>query len=61
MSDIAKECGMALSLFFCYSKRWCYKNQSPYVCRVEWGILGAREAAERGDIIISLDIEVFNA
>lgn len=36
-------------------------NQSPYVCRVEWGRRGAREAAERGDIIIVVDALSFSS
>ncbi|MFO1446144.1 2-phosphosulfolactate phosphatase [Bacillus sp. Bva_UNVM-123] len=36
-------------------------NQSPYVCRVEWGKRGAREAAERGDIIIIVDVLSFSS
>ncbi|ETI70798.1 2-phosphosulfolactate phosphatase [Neobacillus vireti] len=36
-------------------------DQSPYVCRVEWGIRGAREAAERGDIIIIVDVLSFSS
>lgn len=36
-------------------------NQSPYACRVEWGIRGAREAAERGDIIIIVDVLSFSS
>ncbi len=35
-------------------------DQSPYVCRVEWGKRGAREAAERGDIIIIVDVLSFS-
>jgi 2-phosphosulfolactate phosphatase len=36
-------------------------NQSPYVCRVEWGRRGAREAAERGDIVIIVDVLSFSS
>lgn len=36
-------------------------NQSPFVCRVEWGRRGAREAAERGDIIIIVDVLSFSS
>jgi 2-phosphosulfolactate phosphatase len=36
-------------------------SQSPYVCRVEWGRRGAREAAERGDIIIIVDVLSFSS
>ena len=36
-------------------------NQSPYVCRVEWGRRGAREAAERGDIIVIVDVLSFSS
>jgi 2-phosphosulfolactate phosphatase len=36
-------------------------SQSPYICRVEWGKRGAREAAERGDIIIIVDVLSFSS
>ncbi|WHZ04063.1 2-phosphosulfolactate phosphatase [Neobacillus sp. YX16] len=36
-------------------------DQSPYTCRVEWGRRGAREAAERGDIIIIVDVLSFSS
>ncbi|MEH7495624.1 2-phosphosulfolactate phosphatase [Neobacillus niacini] len=36
-------------------------SQSPYACRMEWGRRGAREAAERGDIIIIVDILSFSS
>lgn len=36
-------------------------NQSPYVCRVEWGKRGAREAAEREDIVILVDVLSFSS
>jgi 2-phosphosulfolactate phosphatase len=36
-------------------------DQSPYKCRVEWGRRGAREAAERGDIIIIVDVLSFSS
>ncbi|MBS4175635.1 2-phosphosulfolactate phosphatase [Bacillus sp. FJAT-49736] len=36
-------------------------DQSPYPCRIEWGARGAREAAERGDIIIVVDILSFSS
>lgn len=36
-------------------------NQEPFACRVEWGIRGAREAAERGDIIIIVDVLSFSS
>ncbi|WML56164.1 2-phosphosulfolactate phosphatase [Neobacillus sp. PS2-9] len=36
-------------------------DQSPYECRVEWGRRGAREAAERGDIIIIVDVLSFSS
>jgi 2-phosphosulfolactate phosphatase len=39
----------------------CMFNQSPYVCRVEWGKRGAREAAERGDITIVVDVLSFSS
>lgn len=36
-------------------------DQSPYECRVEWGQRGAREAAERGDITIIVDVLSFSS
>ncbi|TVY09126.1 2-phosphosulfolactate phosphatase [Paenibacillus cremeus] len=36
-------------------------NQSPYNCRMEWGSRGAREAAERGDITIIVDVLSFSS
>lgn len=36
-------------------------DQSPYACRVEWGQRGAREAAERGDITIIVDVLSFSS
>lgn len=36
-------------------------DQSPYQCRVEWGLRGAREAAERGDITIIVDVLSFSS
>jgi 2-phosphosulfolactate phosphatase len=36
-------------------------DQSPYQCRVEWGLRGAREAAERGDILIVVDVLSFSS
>lgn len=36
-------------------------EQSPYDCRIEWGKRGAREAAERGDIIIIVDVLSFSS
>lgn len=36
-------------------------DQSPNECRVEWGIRGAREAAERGDIVIIVDVLSFSS
>jgi 2-phosphosulfolactate phosphatase len=36
-------------------------DQSPYECRVEWGVRGAREAAERGDITIIVDVLSFSS
>lgn len=36
-------------------------SQSPYVCRVEWGLRGAREAAERGDITVIVDVLSFSS
>jgi 2-phosphosulfolactate phosphatase len=36
-------------------------DQSPFECRVEWGLLGARDAAERGDITIIVDVLSFSS
>ncbi|WP_100012034.1 2-phosphosulfolactate phosphatase [Lentibacillus sediminis] len=36
-------------------------DQSPYACRVEWGRRGAREASERGDIVIIVDVLSFSS
>ena len=36
-------------------------DQSPFECRVEWGKRGAREAAERGDIVIVVDVLSFSS
>ncbi|MGV3489165.1 MAG: 2-phosphosulfolactate phosphatase [Tuberibacillus sp.] len=36
-------------------------DQSPYECRLEWGRRGAREAAERGDIVIVVDVLSFSS
>lgn len=36
-------------------------DQSPYECRMEWGRRGAREAAERGDIVIIVDVLSFSS
>jgi 2-phosphosulfolactate phosphatase len=38
-----------------------YYDQSPFECRVEWGQRGAREAAERGDITIIVDVLSFSS
>lgn len=38
-----------------------YFDQSPYECKVEWGRRGAREAAERGDIAIIVDVLSFSS
>ncbi|MFE8700455.1 2-phosphosulfolactate phosphatase [Cytobacillus sp. FJAT-54145] len=36
-------------------------SQSPYKCRVEWGKRGAREAAERGDVTVIVDVLSFSS
>lgn len=36
-------------------------DQSPYECRVEWGKRGAREAAQRGDVTVIVDVLSFSS
>jgi 2-phosphosulfolactate phosphatase len=36
-------------------------DQSPYLSRIEWGVRGAREAANRGDITIIVDVLSFSS
>jgi 2-phosphosulfolactate phosphatase len=36
-------------------------SQSPYECKLEWGRRGARDAAERGDIVIIVDVLSFSS
>lgn len=51
-------------MFFCLfvrEERGILLDHLPYVCNVEWGIRGAREAAERGDIIIIVDVLSFSS
>ncbi|MDN4072221.1 2-phosphosulfolactate phosphatase [Fictibacillus terranigra] len=36
-------------------------HQQNYQCKTEWGVRGAREAAERGDIIVVVDILSFSS
>ncbi|TLS36054.1 2-phosphosulfolactate phosphatase [Pseudalkalibacillus caeni] len=36
-------------------------DQSAYTCRIEWGRRGAREASERGDITIIVDVLSFSS
>jgi 2-phosphosulfolactate phosphatase len=38
-----------------------YFNQNPYECKMEWGRRGAREAAERGDIVMIVDVLSFSS
>ncbi|WP_248925207.1 2-phosphosulfolactate phosphatase [Paenibacillus hamazuiensis] len=38
-----------------------YYGQTSYDCRVEWGPRGAREAAERGDITVIVDVLSFSS
>ncbi|MCS7462766.1 2-phosphosulfolactate phosphatase [Paenibacillus doosanensis] len=38
-----------------------YTDQAPYDCRIEWGPRGARAAAERGDIVIIVDVLSFSS
>lgn len=36
-------------------------NQSPYKCRMDWGQRGAKQGAERGDILIIVDVLSFSS
>ena len=36
-------------------------NQAPFQCKMDWGERGTREASERGDIIIIIDILSFSS
>jgi 2-phosphosulfolactate phosphatase len=36
-------------------------NQSPFQCRMDWGIRGVKEASLRGDIIIVVDVLSFSS
>ena len=36
-------------------------DQSPYQCRMDWGIRGVEEASNRGDIIIIVDVLSFSS
>lgn len=36
-------------------------DQAPYTCRLEWGPRGARDAAERGDVVIVVDVLRFSS
>lgn len=36
-------------------------NQSPFLCRMDWGIRGVKEASLRGDIIIVVDVLSFSS
>jgi len=38
-----------------------YFHQNPYECKMEWGRRGAREAADRGDIVIIVDVLSFSS
>ena len=35
-------------------------SQHPYRCRIDWGLRGAREAAERGDVLVIVDTLSFS-
>lgn len=35
-------------------------SQSPYRCKLDWGRVGARRAAERGDIVVIVDVLSFS-
>jgi 2-phosphosulfolactate phosphatase len=36
-------------------------DQAPYACRLEWGPRGAQDAAERGDVVIVVDVLRFSS
>jgi 2-phosphosulfolactate phosphatase len=36
-------------------------NQAPFQCRMDWGVRGVREASERGDIIVVVDVLSFSS
>ncbi len=36
-------------------------DQSPYQCRMDWGVRGVQEASKRGDIIVVVDILSFSS
>ena len=35
-------------------------SQSPFQCKLDWGAIGAIRAAERGDIIVIVDVLSFS-
>lgn len=36
-------------------------DQSPYACRMDWGLTGIRQAAARGDVIVVVDVLRFSS
>lgn len=36
-------------------------NQSPFQCRMDWGVRGVKEASDRGDIIVVVDVLSFSS
>lgn len=36
-------------------------NQAPFQCRMDWGVRGAKEASDRGDIIVVVDVISFSS
>ncbi len=37
-----------------------FLSQFPYTCKLDWGVLGAKRAAERGEVILIVDVYSFS-